>query len=432
MKRISSKFIREVFTSTRRLVYFFGLLGTSLFFSVQAEPATSSRHEQLQNMLTRITKGKTACFTEQCQKEKTQLLLKIQTEIADLPSYFYDKETPPSSGISSAFRLVRSRFSPLKKPQTISDWHEWWKRRYAHDISLRSDWMKFKGELSFYRYGIYQFLKFAQQPEIFTEDFRRIWSANGGRISSLFVESSKISDKLLPLESPRDQKQIDDLQRQLRNLQDELDSLESENNDDLANVLADSFPQLNRGERFLLLRFLDRATIELMIEDPFDPLFIDTLKSFYKKTSSLYSYTQAFEDLEYGVLGLENFDSSTNPSIAANNELTIQNRLNQVDGIARELIDFSAYILFFLAADKATSGSHFLSMLITGANDFMMLENSEQRFSDYLIKPSQRSSQLEEQVALFGIEMESRRERLENEKAFLERELLKIEETNTD
>lgn len=432
MKRISSKSIRDVFTSTRGIISFFSYLGLIAFFSTQAAASTQSRQEQLRDMLTRITKGETACFTDACQDQKTNLLLKIQTEVADLPSYFYDKETPPSSGISSAFRLVRSRFSPLAKPESLSDWHEWWKRRAAHDISLRSDWMKFKGELSFYRFAIYQFLKFAQQPDIFTEDFRRIWLSGGGRIASLLVESSKISDKLLSLQATTSQKRRDDLERQLKNLQSELDSLEDETNDDLANVLADSFPQLNRGERFLLLRFLDRASNELMISDPLDSQFIGSLRFFYKKTSSLYSHAQSFEDLEYGVLGLENFDSPTNPAIAAHTELAIQNKLNQVDGIARELIDFSAYILFFLAADKATSGSHFLSMFIVGANDFMMLENNEQRFSDYFIKPSQRSSQLEEQAALFGMEMESRRERLEAEKAFLERELLKIEETNTD
>lgn len=406
---------------------------TSVLLTLSAVSATEyaslkETHALLLNYLDRVQNGKQPCYTRPCQLEKRRLLQKIQNKLEVLPSLEGRLLPNRRLALSSAYRLVDEPFiypsSNLDSPQNITEWLEWWKRRYAYESRLHSNWTAFYSAVVSHERALQLISSLKKSPRQKLQ-LKHWWKRGLGEAArslrqavQAFQESSRLAMQGAIEESEAHREESESFFKRVEEFEEAAQI-------PFRMIVKDIFPDHSLVEATSFLVHYKSWIDFFEPNDILEQHFFDYLN--YQKDSiqEISNLIQDFRDLEYGVVGLNNFDSISNPAKSVRHELDIQKRLDVLDESLRAAIELS-FFFSFLNFSEAVLGSYRLGILgVSGWS--LAAERNNFELSEIYWERSERSTELLQQLPQLEAQMEYRKQELLQTEEALENKIQEIE-----
>jgi hypothetical protein len=371
------------------------------------------RLELAHELLKRFEDGSPPCYNESCQRTKNRNLIRAQRKIDLLPLIESDSNNLRRIGLLSGQRLIEKSFN-RRPPQTktAADWLYWWKRRYDHDLRLNSYWVSFKENFGRLRSNLRYFSGLAQGTRRRQHFVQYYWDKGLGEAAFVTIEAVRLNAEAKALLESGREKEGKKLQKQASDKLSQLREIEESMGENLKPVLRKLFPELSEQQ---LVGFAARLykVCEIYGDDQlFSPDLISYTESIEDMAHEAFSDLQELHDLEYGILGLNNFESSLNPAVAAQQELQIQKTLDIVDISARGVVDIATFVIYINLSSSIFGAGAWLNYGTAGAATYFS-EKYEYDFSTNLWGPSNRSQELQMRAISYEALMAKRKQELE-------------------
>ncbi len=185
------------------------------------------------------------------------------------------------------------------------------------------------------------------------------------------------------------------------------------------------FPDRSRKEALDILVDLDRLSRSFSTTDLLDEEFHDFLRSIHLDWRQVFAQAQRWTDLEYGVVGLKNFDSTVNPAVAHRRELEIQMKLDQIEQVGQGLIDLGQYLFLLSGVAEFSQASKLMSFFGLFSIGYG-LEKWDGRMGSRILPTSHRTQEILQQIGTLEERMQRRKESLHEAKATVEKQLSEI------
>ena len=143
------------------------------------------------------------------------------------------------------------------------------------------------------------------------------------------------------------------------------------------------------------------------IRDPSNEEFLSFVRQAQTCWKQAFKSAQNFADLEYGVVGLKNFDSFVNEAQFAKSQLKVQNTLDRVELIGQSLIDLGQ-TAFLLSAGRSMAGPSALAQFANLFGIFYLTDRQEISLSKKILPSSSISVELTQEIPSLEARMELR------------------------
>jgi len=345
--------------------------------------------KQTKSLLDRVEKGKSPCFSIDCQHEKSKILNETR-RLADTISW---KPSPQNEAFQAARFFVAYPFQrPSEEfPETMKQWKAWWERRYSYETKYRFQWMSLVNQITSFYDALDIILRRAKTSSALDKELiQEAWDRQAGRISLLMREHAQLIETAKQEElKGRDSS---DLKQEALALSKEREALEKNFGGSFAAIMQELFPQVEFKRSVSSLAHLQLLAEDYQVTKIFDADFLSHVSYWRSQLKKFSNKLQEFNDLEYGVVGLRNFNTSTNPAVAAEQEIPIQEFLDKFDGTARAATSIAAFYLMTTVLGVATD-SILLKIVIPSG---LQLVGSEKDFelSEVLWAPAHRTEEI--------------------------------------
>lgn len=411
------------------------ILGASLCISISTGLSGQSLQDLekglsiAQELLDKVQNGRAPCYKTTCQEEKSELLHRIYRNAQLLSFLGADLRESIEPGIFAARRMLREKFwqsfESEREPQSIKDWFQFYKRRQIQDIEAEVDWLRFSNEVESLRrsFTLYssQVLRFSPEDKKF---FQEIWDRSYAEILKLYRDAQLLGEEARRVRRSGSEAKAEQIRSQMienlkraRDLTENLGYTTSE-------IQARLFPQLELVQITELCLNIQRWVNFLNIDDLFSPSLSDLIRRLDKGLKELYANIQKFNELEYGIVGLNNFLSHQNPAIRAAKEHAILIQLEQKLDYARFVLNAGQSTYGMIVAAQLGGSSKLLQFGLIGLSNYIQ-DVLEWRLSEEILPRSPRIAKLESQYAYWEPRMLQRKEDLIKTEGIL---LLKIQE----
>lgn len=385
------------------------------------------KREMLLNLLDRVEQGAEPCFSPSCQNQKTSLIHSLHRKLERLPHFDSADPSARRMGIITAHRLVANPYiAPASKKLSIGNWVDWWRRRYIHDLDLKSNWMNMKGNLGLLRKSIRFLVQLQSSDRSRQIAIQNYWDQGLGAAAANIVAAVRVGRKAEAYSAQGDETKAEFYRSKVSKHFDAVRRIEKRLGETTKNILRRIFPELEERDLIVYVSQLHQITKEFGSNQLFDPELEEYVSYFYDVSKDLYRDLQDFTDLEYGVIGLENFYTETNPIVALDNELQIQQQLDVVDGVGRTIVDLATFYIMMKASYGTANGSRLLGGGLTAFSTYASLK-ADFDFSEILLSRSNRTSRIRAEKVALEAEIADRRKTLLQTQELL---LIKIEEIN--
>ncbi len=361
--------------------------------------------EKIRRLRTKIENGLSPCFSQSCQQQKRTALQKISEAVQQVP-FSIDQ-----GGILSAHKLLMRPFTTHAEvtqssfPETAADWKKHWQLRRQYEVTMRSQWTSFQG--SIYKMREATDLLFSIENNTAQRNqFIEFWKIGIGRAANIMLKQTALYQQMSTLEKTTSDKSAGNrLRHEIQDLSNELSSIEDQFGSKIRFVFSKCFPDRPFYQVVQQLGFLMNWASEFHAVHPLEADFVKHVGYFRKSINEATESSQLFSDLEYGMVGIRNFYSMTNPAVANESEIPVQEFLNQVEAHARWLVDLSAsYLLYGAGVSFGKIGGATLSSV------FPVLSSLQKSASiaDLSLPSSTFSATLERQQPELDDQMENR------------------------
>ncbi|MDB5038276.1 MAG: hypothetical protein JWQ35_1804 [Bacteriovoracaceae bacterium] len=409
------------------------LILASNLFAIEQDSITrlKKNHEALALLLKKIENGADPCFNDVCQKNKSDLVSQIYTYSDSVPGVDQIFLKNRQAGIRSAHDLIRNKFAPLDSkdlfPRTSTEWSYYWKKRSSQETEIKSTWMSFLSEVYSLNDGLQIYLKAARSSEQTKQLIQEAWSRGAADISQMMITAALLIDEAGSLEATGDARAATETRKKAIELSEKREKLEQEN---FKGQLRPVLESLFRGVSFQGIVSFFNLTAEWLQHSSsteiFNSRFVEVMSSRSEDIKALTHLCQNFTDLEYGIVGLHNFYSNTNPEIAAENETNIQEFLDQVESRGRILIELGASYFLMKSGGFIFSSALLGNFALPTAYNILTIQKGE-NFSDLIWKPTHRTQEIKRSLPTFEDQMERRNAELLKTRKLLKEKLSEIE-----
>jgi len=346
--------------------------------------------------LNRFQKGAPSCNDTECQREKRIALHNVHSILDGLPKFMPFAAINRWESLASAYALIDrpAKLRKLNEPKSIADWVKWWRSRYELDLERGLRWAAFMHEISNYREGVRYLLRLNNLPQHRQELIREAWSQDIGRAAYLAFEGKYLSDQADIAFAAGNKSLATDLDRQSHEAAITISEIESNFKVGIRAKIREIFPELFEESVVLQTAYFWSLGENFGNQDLFHPEFQEYLAYLNTEVIEVFHQATIFDDLEYGVLGLDNFDSRENPSIQYETELKIQRELDSIDGWVRLVLNSANSLMLFSAAQNFGGANRLLSMGMGGASSYFFMQSNID-LAKLIWQPSQRSRHLE-------------------------------------
>lgn len=405
--------------------------------TLRAQTSESERIERLhhvsqliENALERVRFGAEPCSTEACQRQKYRLLAQIRMQVDWLPQWREDELQ--SRAFLSAYRYLRE---PMQRPEA-SDWLQWWKRRYEYEIQNRSLWPQYVQQMADLATAFQSFDRLVHTPSKSRQTFIDHWHQGLAEAAQFLQEAVQLSRLAGLRELEWKDQEAEDLRSEAQTRFDQLRDWEARHGKRISQILSETFPEHQSAQALQLVLHLHTWSKHFDEKDIFQPYFVELLKDQQGFVRQIYRQMQEFNDLEYGVIGLQHYEDGQSPLIPWDEEIEIQKRLDQIEEIYRLGLDASIFFFLFGASQSLAAGSKAIQFSIL-APSLYGFQKLDQEISEWAL-PRQAYS---EELQWLRFELEQSLERrhvtlLRTKDALLERQkrvqddLLQIERSS--
>ena len=320
--------------------------------------AQSSR-ESLQKKLdyarwlkTRIESGQAPCQSESCKLQKAAHLNEAFQKSDMLPPRFRSTQ---ARAFSAAYQMTDDPWIRPQEffPDDLAAWQSWWERRFRNDGQRSSDWMTYSNEVLRSYAGLDAFVDrlskaSAADQKLLSDAFDR----GALRIGFLLREVPLLMMQAEALRADGQTQQSENMRERALKLSVEREGLEKNFKGQFEGVIVKLFPRQSFKQAISALHVSHQWMEALGYSKAQDPALLKKLRYFRDLLKKINTDIQSYNDLEFGVVGLKNFHSTTNPLIATQQEAIIQSFLDIVDSLGRTV----ASIGTFYAAQAAMAG----------------------------------------------------------------------------
>ncbi len=389
-----------------------------------------SRKELLLNFLEKVVNGREPCFSADCQKQKSQLILKVFDLSNQIP--YVDKVflRDRREAVESGFRLIRKKFEMPKKgsefPRSINEWVYYWKKRYSHESELRSVWLAFLSQTYALYQGLQTYQKILSDPDFSPDLIEEADERGAGEIARLGVEAAALIQQSAFYSQQGLKSRSLELRQRAFEMTEQREVIEKKFRGQFRAVLSEIFPKLSFQEIISFFELADRWKKSYSSQKLFSQSLKNLLLERLQICRQLVQVAQEFTDLEYGVVGIKNFYTSTNPLVSAESEAIVQGYLDEIESKARLIIDLGSSYFLFKAGPLLFDSPILANMALPFLYNILSIQ-AGQNTSEWIWKPSSRSSQLTQALPALAEQMDSRL--LELQKA---RSALKIKIAQTE
>jgi len=371
--------------------------------------------------LDRIENGAPPCQIEGCAEKKSEVLFNLQSEIQKM-RWSLQKDVSVAPG----FWLVRNSRPQLSyEPKTLKEWLAWWKLRHSSRFRNDAEWMSSYETIVTMEKSFQRLIQLPNQDPFAWDRLKTQWTPRFRNAVNHFYQSIELENRGQRAE---DQGQISEAKKLLQDAEKNRQAYaayEKSAGRSLVAQLREMFPDLNSGESLRALIQMDHLMKLYGTEDLEDEDFLKFLESCHQNWRATFRTAQAFSDLEYGVIGLANFDTSVNPAVAYSKELEIQRTLDRVEVIGTQVLDYGPYSFALAGVREFALGSKLVSLFALFVTSYL-IEKYELKVGQKILPPSERSQQILSQMDGLEEKMSRRKDSLVQAKKILEKRLEEI------
>jgi hypothetical protein len=363
--------------------------------------------------LAKTENGRSPCYTEECQRKKFNIVSTLSQRSQLIPEIGERFLKNRDEGIASAYRLVRKKFEPPVMagdfPASVHEWSEWWVRRYNHEQEIRSGWMRFVSDVRLLYFGFQFYLKLDSASEEQRELIQDAWDRGLAEAAKHLVAMATFAEQVGFFRELKDKEQEKAALLQALSEQKKYNEINERFEGQIHSLLLKLFPQASNEEQvtaFLILMsdWLERTQSKSI----FDSAFKEEMEWRNRQAQELYRTVLDFQDLEYGIVGLNNFYSPVNPAVAAELEIPLQEFLDSFDYSARAIVELGASYFTTLVGRTVFGVGVVSDMLLPTATNLIGVQKNF-NLTEALWSKSGRTKQLTSTLPLLEAEMEKRR-----------------------
>lgn len=384
-------------------------------------------HAKLVRYLDRVENGRSPCFTSECQGQKAHLLMQLFQETSQLP--YVDEVLLKSrkTGIDSAFRLVAKPFIPATNtvPFRMSDWMDHWKRRFTYETQIQSSWLAFQSDLYHLQDGLQMYQRLIRKPREKLHLIEELEDKGAFQACSLMIESAKLIELSRVYETQGRKLESQKARERALQLHAQREAIESKFQGHFREVLEAVFTGSSFQEIVSFLDASQKWRRILRSSSLFEPQFQSRMNGALQKLKRITQIAQDFNDLEYGVVGLKNFYSSTNPAIRAESEILIQEALDQVEQKLRLLIDLAATYFLIKTGPQIFNSPWIAQTALPTLYQWISIQKGVDLSSE-ILPPSQRTQSLAQRLPQLQEQMEARYQELWKTRDALKERILEL------
>jgi len=411
----------------------FILLALFVFFSdLQAQGRTDSKvsssdklkqaKELALQTLDRINNGIPPCQSPGCAERKSETLFKLQDEIQKM-KWSLQKDLSVSPG----FWLARNPRPALNHdPKNLKEWLAWWKQRHSSRLTNDAEWMGAYETIVSMEKSFQSLIDLPNLDPFAWDRLKAKWNRRFREAIVNFFESIDLENQGQRAE---DQGRLGDakrLRQEAEKNRQEYGKYEKASGRSLVAQLREIFPDMNSGESLRVMIQMNHLMNLYGTEDLEDEEFYKFLEACHQNWRSSFRAAQVFADLEYGVIGLANFDSAVNPAVAYAKELEIQKTLDKVEVIGTQLLDYGPYAFTLAGVREFALGSKLVSLFALFVTSYMV-EKYDLKVGQKILPPSERTQQILSQLDGLEDKMSRRKESLIQAKKVLEKRIEEID-----
>lgn len=420
----------------RGLSRFFFILGSCFlaFSSVKAQ-SLDQLHQGLrlaENLLFRIEQGSQACHSSSCQKTKSATLHKIYRDSQLLsflgPEFIDQAET----SMQSARKLVRAAIKrtdlPPHQPQNLTEWTKVFERRYAHDIENTISWLAFAAKIESLRASLQylaQGFKHLESNE--KKEFQKLWERG---LAEVLADQRRIQElSVLRDQSRRDGNEVaaEKLDAEKLELMKKSRDWFEEHEISLITIQRRFFSDLEFSRIIDLVKALNLWSDFFGNPNILSESLAQKSQIIDPSLRTLVRDIQSFNDLEFGVVGLDNFSTMINPALAAGWEIQVQNRLQSHLESIQFLMDAGQSLLLLSASMALGGSSRWLQFGIFGTASYFQ-DVEDFRVSDALFQTSDRITRLQQLEMFWSSRMQKRYVELKSTQILLKQKIHELKE----
>ena len=335
-----------------KFLFLAGVLEPTLGFSQSTPENLQRKLDYARWLKDRIENGQSPCQQDSCQLQKASILSQAFQKSEMLPSAFKQER---SQAFEAAFNMIDDPWIRPESffPESLRDWQAWWEHRFRDDAARANAWMSYSNELMRNYVGL----------DLLVDRFSSL-STSDRPLMSQALEMGALRIGFLLREAPMmmiEAERIERLgriadaklmQKRALELSIERETLEKKFKGEYEGVMKRLFPRTSFKQIVSAFHAGSRWMDVLRYSDIDNPALLKKLRYFRDVLKKIQNEVQSFNDLEFGVLGLKNFNASHNPLIAAQQEAIIQEYLDVVDAVGRT----AASIASFYAAQSLMAG----------------------------------------------------------------------------
>lgn len=371
---------------------------------LSANSLQASKREQLLEFLDRVENGAAPCHSLVCQASKEKLLIQLEQDLSIYPLISMDEQ---NHGLLAAQRILKTQHL-MPEPTSLSDYHDFWRRRFQDHFQQEAHWLRLKTQLAAHRRFLRNFLReispHLNRPQ-FKEIYHRYWSTELGELCYLIIKNAELTTKT----SPASEKQIS------QNL-DRIEHLRSQLPLELSELLERLFPEQSKRDQIELSALLFETLRYFGETDLSTPAFLTFLTDLEAESAAAFRHAQDFHDLEYGVVGLKHFEDTNTPVEVLDLEISVQTTLDHLESAVEIALDTLSFALLLYAADSSFVGNRLLTIFSTGLASYWV-EREDLKLQDLFWPESQYSQHLKVRRASIAKEVQQRKQALEQTRA---------------
>lgn len=404
--------------------------------SLQAQlDGLTSLHREFSSFLERVEKGRPPCHTPSCQLQKMALLEELSHHLARLPRSTSPFVADFDRAIFSGYRLASSA-----PPHVLDRSDQWREQRFhvSHHINWRSSWYTLISDLYLIQDLIRVFTEVQADPQRKLE-LKRLIGRGLLEVAFHMDRGQKALSGVTEAFMEHNSERLQETRARSEAHYDKFHKLSEQvfGEADEFSVLTGSphqpplFPSLNPAQQLQMLLHLREWSRLAGPNELFDAPRNRFLSRAYDSLEKAIDSLQAFNDLEFGVLGLENMQSIANPLLRNQADQQLHSRLYQEEEINAFTASVGTFMFDFFIL-KAWVGPSFLRTLTAfSAFQFWSIQQHPLRLGggNKLMQLKLESYDLYDQVLRRQEVLEKARNQIQKRLAQIEREIAFIEQS---
>jgi hypothetical protein len=415
--------------------FFFILSSCFLAFSSVKAQNLDQLHEGLrlaETLLMRIEQGSPACHSSSCQKNKSATLHKIYRDSQLLSFLGPEFSEQAKTSIQSARKLVRASIKRTdlssKQPESFADWTKIFERRYAHDIENTISWLAFAAKIESLRASLQylaQGFKHLESNE--KAEFQKLWERG---LAQILADQRRIQELSILRDQNRhdgDESTAEKLDAEKLELMKKSRDWFEENETSLITIQRRFFSDLEFSRIIDFVKALNFWSEFFGNPNILSESLAQKSQTIDPSLRTLIRDIQSFNDLEFGVVGLDNFSTMTNPALAAGWEVQVQNRLQSHLESIQFLMDAGQSLLLLSASMALGGSSRLLQFGIFGTASYFQ-DVEDFKISDALFQPSDRITRLHQLEMFWNSRMQKRHVELKSTQSLLKQKIHELKE----